>query len=247
MSIRQFLCILLHLKLDRPHIAVLLFTRTALQDSLSKKVIPRNYSRNEDLFQLLNKKAYQTASSIGLPVYVYDSSRQRGRNFGERIKNAFQEMFDRGYERVICLGNDSPELEKKHLTELLDALNTKEFAFGKTDQGGTYCMGISQKAFELMDWNSLPWQTRFIAQQLLEAAGNQGINCSQLSEILPEINRSKDFVPFLKRIQQQVGWFKQELFKLIFTAKQAFWGRNMLPILHTGVLQDALRGPPIGC
>src|SRR6476661_6282352 len=47
--------------------------------------------------------------------FLIDSYHQKGKNFAERITSAFIDVYAKGYNNVICIGNDCPSLTLAHL------------------------------------------------------------------------------------------------------------------------------------
>jgi hypothetical protein len=46
-------------------------------------------------------------SKTKLPYFISDESTQQGDSFGDKLSHAIQSVLDRGYDKVIVLGNDS--------------------------------------------------------------------------------------------------------------------------------------------
>src|SRR3990172_9260686 len=47
---------------------------------------------------------------------------QKGDGLGERMKNAFKHSFDKGFERTIIIGTDSPTLPLSYIQKAFDVL-----------------------------------------------------------------------------------------------------------------------------
>jgi glycosyltransferase A (GT-A) superfamily protein (DUF2064 family) len=60
------------------------------------------------------------------------------------LSHAIQSVLDRGYDKVIVLGNDSPGLHLNHLQEAFLELQDKSVVLGPDFKGGTYLMGFSK-------------------------------------------------------------------------------------------------------
>ncbi len=66
-------------------------------------------------------------------------------DLGERMARAFQNAFDRGYERVIIIGTDCYELRKFHLEEAFQALRySQDAVLGPASDGGYYLLGMNR-------------------------------------------------------------------------------------------------------
>ena len=80
---------------------------------------------------------------------------QIGDDLGERMKNAFKKGFDDGYERIILIGSDLPDINSEHIENGLNALQNNEVVFGPAIDGGYYLIGLAElKAYVFDD---KPW------------------------------------------------------------------------------------------
>jgi len=68
---------------------------------------------------------------------------QTGNSLGERMKNAFQYAFDKGYSRVTIIGSDCHQLTPKHLDEAFDQLEINDVVVGPAQDGGYYLLGLN--------------------------------------------------------------------------------------------------------
>ena len=68
---------------------------------------------------------------------------QQGGPLGERLQNAFQYAFDKGYSRVTVIGSDCYDLKSKHLEEALDQLEIHDLVVGPAKDGGFYLLGLN--------------------------------------------------------------------------------------------------------
>ncbi|MGC4018083.1 MAG: TIGR04283 family arsenosugar biosynthesis glycosyltransferase [Muricomes sp.] len=69
---------------------------------------------------------------------------QKGASLGERMKNAFEEVFQQGYESGVLIGTDIPELKSSYLEQAFHRLRTKDVVLGPTPDGGYYLIGMKQ-------------------------------------------------------------------------------------------------------
>jgi rSAM/selenodomain-associated transferase 1 len=73
----------------------------------------------------------------------FEYSVQMGNSLGERMQNAFQHAFDKGYSRVTIIGSDCYDLKKKHLEEAFDQLEINDVVVGPAEDGGYYLLGLN--------------------------------------------------------------------------------------------------------
>lgn len=83
---------------------------------------------------------------------------QKGNNLGERIYNAFESTFIKGFEPIIMIGTDSPNFPDESIKDAFNFLNTgADAVLGETEDGGFYLIGLHvlQKGiFRDVKWSS---------------------------------------------------------------------------------------------
>jgi hypothetical protein len=135
----------------------------------------------------LTKHTLNLVSKCNRDFYWVDSLKQHGNSFGEKITNAFTDIFSMGYEHVICVGNDTLQLSRKHLFTAINAVEHQKIILGPSYDGGTYLIGFSKKDFNEASFKNIKWQSSKTYQNLKE------IFCD--SEII-ETELLKDFDHF---------------------------------------------------
>ncbi len=73
----------------------------------------------------------------------FDYNVQTGLSLGDRMKNAFDHAFEKGYSRVTIIGSDCYDLKKKHLEEAFDQLEINDVVIGPAEDGGFYLLGLN--------------------------------------------------------------------------------------------------------
>ena len=113
----------------------------------------------------------------GLPVFHFHEGNQRGSSFGERITNAYLDLFARGYKSVIAVGNDVPDLCQTNWNKVSAKLSSGNPVLGFTQYGGAYFIGMQRADFNPEEFSNLPWQTPQIGKALeahfIQNAGNK--------------------------------------------------------------------------
>ncbi len=106
---------------------------------------------------------------------------QKGNDLGQRMKNAFQHGFDLGYENIIGLGSDLPDLTKNEIDAGLAVLKEKDVVFGPATDGGYYLIGMN-KMFPSIFENK-PWSTNILLKETLNELENQSISFGLIKEL----------------------------------------------------------------
>ncbi|MDB5034265.1 MAG: hypothetical protein JWQ98_1506 [Chlorobi bacterium] len=126
--------------------------------------------------RILSRTALLAASGIDLIVagegnaaegYAHAFA-QRGASFGERITNAISDAFAIGYEQVVVIGNDCPELAPSDITDAFQRLGDgATLVAAPARDGGAYLLAARSGTFDPEAFLWLPWQTG----KLFEAIG----------------------------------------------------------------------------
>lgn len=91
--------------------------------------------------------------------------KQRGNSFGERLENAVEELARDGYERVVIVGRDCPQLSTDDVASAIHQLDTQRLILGPDYRGGCYLV-----AFHTADrarLRGIRWQQNTDADELL--------------------------------------------------------------------------------
>lgn len=84
---------------------------------------------------------------------------QKGEDRGSRMAGAFRTAFEEGYERVVLVSSNSPDLDPALVREALDALDGCDSVIGPAQDGGYYLIGFSRKGFTTDVFADIPWNT----------------------------------------------------------------------------------------
>jgi rSAM/selenodomain-associated transferase 1 len=68
--------------------------------------------------------------------------RQVGADLGKRLRHGFQALRLRGYERIIVIGSDSPQLPATWVREAFATLRHDDVVIGPARDGGYYLLGL---------------------------------------------------------------------------------------------------------
>lgn len=80
---------------------------------------------------------------------IYHKTIQWGLDLGQRMFNAFQSLFDRGYEKILIIGSDCYELSQKDLEDAFEKLHEEKILLGPASDGGYYLLGLTEPVSEI--------------------------------------------------------------------------------------------------
>ncbi|TBN05417.1 glycosyltransferase [Hyunsoonleella flava] len=121
----------------------------------------------------------------------FDKYVQEGSDLGIRMKNAFTKGFEDGYERIVLIGSDLPDINASHIKNGLKALETSQTVFGPAVDGGYYLIGLSKIHDCVFD--NKPWSQSNLLQITVQELKSKNINYSIL-ETLNDIDTFEDLI-----------------------------------------------------
>jgi 2-phospho-L-lactate guanylyltransferase (CobY/MobA/RfbA family) len=95
--------------------------------------------------------------------------RQRGQDFGERLRNAFADAAALGYETIVIVPGDVPGLGLPQLRRAFELLRERPVVLGPSPDGGVYLLGCRGRYEHVLE--GVRWQTAFVLHDLLARAG----------------------------------------------------------------------------
>ncbi len=98
--------------------------------------------------------------------------------FGERIQAAMVEAFQRGAERCVVMGMDTPHLGPSTLTSAFAALDQADACIGPSEDGGYYLVGVREPQPAL--FIDIPWSTPAVRSTTLQRASQAGLRLREL-------------------------------------------------------------------
>lgn len=127
---------------------------------------------------------------------------QKGSDLGERMSNAFQDGFNDGYEKIVLIGSDLPEISTDIITKGFKGLEKNDVVFGPAEDGGYYLVGLSKLHNCIFEKKA--WSTSELLESTLKELKQKKINTT-LIETLNDIDTFEDlqgYPEFLKLISK---------------------------------------------
>ncbi|MFH4964846.1 TIGR04282 family arsenosugar biosynthesis glycosyltransferase [Gaetbulibacter sp. M235] len=122
---------------------------------------------------------------------VFRKKLQYGYDLGARMENAFSELFQLGYEKVIIIGSDLLDLTSSHIEKAFSSLSKNDVVIGPAKDGGYYLLGI--KKLHPTIFKNKAWGTSTVLKDTL----NDIQNCTfDLLEELNDVDTFEDIKPY---------------------------------------------------
>ena len=217
--------------------AILIFANSA------EKEVERKSFLSVDFFSALNTQTLKKVEKSGIPYFHISEKQQIGNSFEERFSNAIEGVFNKGFNNVITIGNDTPHLKTQHLIDTLQQLEKKDLILGPSKDGGFYLMGIKKTHFHKETFLKLPWQTNRLHKCITAIASAKNLDI-QFLELLNDIDSKEDLQLIIDSFKAIPVSILKLLQKLIFSIKGTFI-EEVFSIVNTSFSTNFNKGSPI--
>lgn len=118
---------------------------------------------------------------------------------GEKMQHAFQLAFNQGYEKVVIIGSDCPELTTEIVEEALASLSEVDVVFGEAEDGGYYLLGMNKLVPDL--FANKKWSTETVLADSIQDCESLGLSYQLLQE-LSDIDYEEDWNRFKNQLEE---------------------------------------------
>ena len=123
--------------------------------------------------------------------HTYQKRLQRGSGLGDRMLEAFIELFLLRYTKIQVIGSDCLELTKEIIETGFEKLNEKDVVIGPSADGGYYLLGTNQIITDLFYHKE--WSTDKVLSDTLKDIERLSLSCFQLPT-LRDIDTEEDWL-----------------------------------------------------
>ncbi len=220
--------------------AILLFSRTASAEAVAKPLAASNGTART-VAKLLVTHAKQLAKSTQLPFFLFSEKQQIGHTFGERFANAFEAIYQLGFQRVIAIGNDCLTLSKSDILAAATELQSTPLVIGAATDGGAYLVGLDRIAFQKVSFENILWQSEFTCQSIVQFVEKQGLQV-KIGVAKSDVDSVADWQKVLRSI---TSFLRYQLIRLLHTVvNQPALTRNSIINVQYLTSTIAFRAPP---
>lgn len=189
--------------------AILLFANSASYEWQWKKTIPK-----KELFEALTVHTLSVIEASGMPYFHLTEKEQFGGSFAERFSNAIQWTFKQGFDQVITIGNDSPNLTVGHLLQAASNISQNSTVIGPSSDGGIYLLGIHKSNFDSVTFKKLPWQHVSLLKATEERFSQSRCSIFKL-DALQDVDSLSDLKQFYRALKGSALFWRQLISKLL--------------------------------
>lgn len=94
--------------------------------------------------------------------------KQKGKNLGERMHNAFVRAHESKAEKTVIIGSDSPALSFETVQQAFQKLDRYDIILGPVTDGGYYLIGLKEPCFGL--FRGVKWSSPSVLNDTLRQA-----------------------------------------------------------------------------
>ena len=188
--------------------AVLIFTKNAEAGKVKTRLAAT--IGNEAAFAVFHQlQAYTVSITASLPMdkfvfyadyigssdiwdnNVYHKAVQQGEDLGERMINAFDLLFEKGFEEVVIIGTDCPGIQTSIIEDAFAHLQACDVVVGPAEDGGYYLLGMKQLHAAL--FSDIHWSTATVLKSTLNGIIASGLRY-HLLPMLKDVDEEKDLI-----------------------------------------------------
>jgi uncharacterized protein len=163
------------------------------------------------VYKLLLQHTYSLIQNGKIPVYVYYADemvqddlwqgafiikkQQSQGDLGNRMSNAFSEVFAAGHQKAVIIGSDCYELTASVIIAAFNALEENDAVIGPATDGGYYLLGLKKLIPAVFE--DIVWSTNTVKDETVRII--QENNCSfSLLQMLTDVDEEKDLPEAIK-------------------------------------------------
>lgn len=150
-----------------------------------------------------------------IPSYMHIFP-QSGNDLGNKMDNAINKILCKGYEKVILIGTDIPEIQPSNIEKAFCILEDKDVCLGPTEDGGYYLIGMKEKHSEIFS-NNIRWGKKSVIEGTIDIA-NRNNKTVGFTYKCCDIDTKKDLTKFMCKIKDKnIHWdiFPKNTYKFV--------------------------------
>ncbi len=102
-------------------------------------------------------------------------------DLGLKMHDAFVQLFAAGYQHVIIIGSDCPDLQASHVQQAFGALAAHDAVIGPAADGGFYLLGMRQMHSNL--FRNKSWSTEKVFAETIADLRDAGLSYAVLPQL----------------------------------------------------------------
>ena len=116
---------------------------------------------------------------------------QTGNDLGDKMSNALLRGFKKGYEKIIILGSDIPDINSEIINKAFKSIDNKP-VIGPCEDGGYYLIGFDAYSFDESFFKEIKWSSDSVFDETVKKMKTINLYPSFL-QTLDDIDDINDF------------------------------------------------------
>ena len=125
---------------------------------------------------------------------------QEGKDLGEKMYNALNHVFDKGYNSCILIGSDIPYIKKEDLDKSFSILREEDIVLGPTEDKGYYLVGMNKPIKVIFE--NIEYGHGNVLENTIEAIKKEHLTYA-LTNKNRDIDEPEDLKYFYKEIKRK--------------------------------------------
>lgn len=130
------------------------------------------------------------------PATDFSKHEQTGDTLGEKMLNAFETIAEQGYEKMVIIGSDCPEITTQIIDDAFARLDEYDVVIGPAMDGGYYLLGMNVVYEQL--FRGIEWSSEHVFDQTIYSMQQEGIVWYEMP-ILSDVD-TEDDLPKMRKI-----------------------------------------------
>jgi uncharacterized protein len=184
--------------------ALIIFVRNPLPGKVKTRLAAGiGEEKALQVYEYLLQHTHSITENIAASIFVYyadylnkndlwngfEKRLQQGDDLGERMKNAFADLFETGFTNICIIGSDCYELSNAILSLAFEILNSADVVIGPVTDGGYYILGMNKPVPDF--FINKAWSTDTVFTDTLKDAAALNLSVQQLP-MLNDIDTEAD-------------------------------------------------------
>ncbi|MBS4538040.1 TIGR04282 family arsenosugar biosynthesis glycosyltransferase [Clostridium sp. D2Q-11] len=124
---------------------------------------------------------------------------QRGETLGDKMRNAIDDVLDKGYDCTCLMGADIPQISEESILDAFNKLEEKDCVIGPTFDGGYYLIGMKEMNNKIFD-GKLKWGNKTVLEGTMDIL-NSCESMVALGDKYRDIDTKEDLIDFKEQLE----------------------------------------------
>jgi rSAM/selenodomain-associated transferase 1 len=195
---------------------IIIFTRNPELGKVKTRLAKDIGTENAlEIYKILLNHTFEIVANINTQKWIFYSENinedqlfdenfekklQKGNDLGEKMKNAFEEGFNAGFQKIVIIGSDLIDLENSDFKLAFESLDTNDVVIGPALDGGYYLLGLKENYHQI--FNDKKWGTDTVLEDTLNDFKNQKVKLLNVKNDIDTIEDIKNIQIFKKYLKK---------------------------------------------